>query len=81
MTMFYLVHYSRRSRSVLRLSEFVDRSAASNEKLAVEIGLLGKEDGDELVILEANDMSDLTRSHSRYFADLTKLKPFGRRVD
>ncbi|HBP03500.1 hypothetical protein D7Y24_17615 [Stenotrophomonas maltophilia] len=79
--MYYLVHYNRRSRSVLRLSEFVDRPSASREKLAIEISLIGHDDGHEVVILEAKDMTDLQRSHSRYFADLTKLNPFGRRTE
>ncbi|MEN4939019.1 hypothetical protein [Stenotrophomonas sp. TWI1151] len=79
--MFYLVHYNRKLRTVVRLSEFTDRSSASSEKLAVEIQMLGHQDGDEVVVLEANDMSDLKLSHSRYFDDLTKMKPFGRRND
>jgi hypothetical protein len=67
--MYYLVHYNRRSRKVVRMSEFVDRRIASSEKLAVEIQLLGRNNGDEVVVLEADGMTDLRQTHGRYFED------------
>lgn len=80
--MYYLVHYNRKSRKVMRMSEFFDRKIASSEKLAVEIQLLGLSDGDEVVVLEANGMKDLRQTHGRYFEDdLSKLSVLDRRVD
>lgn len=76
MRMFYLVHYNRKSRSVVRLVEYRDGTSASKDKLAVEIGLAGQHNGDEIVVLEANDMSDLKQSHGRYFGDLSKYRLF-----
>lgn len=71
--MFYLVHYNRHTGSLITLAPFEDQTRASSKKLDVEISLLGRENGDEVVVLEAKDEDDLRRSHSRYF---TRLKDF-----
>lgn len=72
--MFYLVHYNRHSSTLVTLDAFEDRKAASRKKLDLEISLLGKDDGDEFVVLQAKDEDELRRSHSRYFIRLEDFR-------
>lgn len=72
--MLYLIHYERHAGKIVELVEFNDRASASEAKLAMEIALLSKANGDEVVLLEARDQGELRRTHSRYFQNLSDLR-------
>ena len=72
--MIYLFQYNRRRGSLTNFSEFSERNKASEARLAMEISLLGTHDGDEIVLLEANDLEELRQSHSRYFIRLEDFR-------
>ncbi|MCW6029050.1 hypothetical protein K4043_13630 [Stenotrophomonas sp. SRS1] len=72
--MIYLIHYERNAGKIVEISEFKERDLASEAKLAMEIRLLSKSNGDEVVLLEARDKNDLLRTHSRYFENLSDIK-------
>lgn len=71
--MIYMLHYNRRRGTLTDVREFEERRDASEAKLAVEIALIGSREGDEIVLLEADSLDALRKSHSRYF---TRLEDF-----
>lgn len=72
--MIFLIHYDRTTREVKKLLEFIDKKSASEKKLALEIELIGENNGHEVVILEADNREDLAKTHNRYFAHLKDIK-------
>lgn len=72
--MYFLVNYSRKEGKLISIKEFSGGAIASQEKLALEIDLLGQGVGSEIVVLEADSLEDLKNSHSRYFNDLSGIK-------
>lgn len=74
--MFYLVHYDRMRGALVSIREFreSERIEASAAKLALEIDLLSRPNGDEVVLLEADSESDLRKTHRRYFDSFDEMK-------
>ena len=72
--MYFLINYSRQGRKILSLTEFSDSGLASQAKLAAEIDALGSQIRTEIVILEAESLEALKKSHSRYFGEISNIQ-------
>lgn len=72
--MYFLINYSRRDGKLLSITEYSDSIVASAAKREVEIAALGGQIKTEIVILEAENIESLKRSHSRYFNDLGNIQ-------
>lgn len=79
--MIFLVHYDRAQGALLSLQEFADcdRAVAATAKLDLEISLLGLNGTNEVVLLQAESMDDLLKTHGRYFNTLEQLKAADRK--
>ncbi|MDP2603483.1 MAG: hypothetical protein Q8S00_12955 [Deltaproteobacteria bacterium] len=77
--MIFLIHYNRSAGEIVRLKEFDDseRSRAEDARLALELELIGKKDGDEVCLLEARSKEALRLTHRRYFESLRMLTASG----
>ncbi|MBI2181276.1 MAG: hypothetical protein HYU31_10730 [Deltaproteobacteria bacterium] len=77
--MIFLIQYNRPSGKIVRLKEFEDsqRRIAEDARLALELELIGKKDGDEVCLLEARSQEALRLTHRRYFESLRTLTASG----
>ena len=77
--MIFLIHYNRIAGEIVKLKEFDDseRSIAADARLALELELVGKKDGNEVCLLEARSKEALRLTHRRYFESLRTLTASG----
>jgi hypothetical protein len=77
--MIFLIHYNRSAGEIIKLKEFNDseRGQAEDARLVMELGLVGKKDGDEVCLLEARSKEALRQTHRRYFESLKQLTATG----
>lgn len=73
--MIYLLHYDRAKGALERLQEFRDdeRACAEQERLELELKVLVNQRLTEIVLLEADSIDQLKRTHRRYFESLNTL--------
>ncbi len=73
--MLYLIDYDRKSGILAPLRTFDDlqRDAASKARVELEIDLRRRGLDHEVVILEAESLDDIKKTHRRYFATLDEL--------
>jgi hypothetical protein len=72
--MYFLINYSRQVGRIVKITEFSDGHAAACAKLESEIASLSSGDHNEIVVLQAEDLASLRKSHERYFHDLDKIQ-------
>jgi hypothetical protein len=73
---YYLLVFNRRTGVMLRLEQFAESDVAMSARFAAELEFRG--DGDvEVVVLGAESMDALRRTHSRYFNEPRKLAEDG----
>ena len=77
--MIFLIHYNRSAGEIVKLKEFneSERAQAQDARLKMELDLIGKKDGDEVCLLEADSIEALKRTHRRYFESLRTLTASG----
>lgn len=77
--MIFLIHYNRYGGEIVKMIEFDDseRRRAEDARLALELELIGKKDGDEVCLLEARSQEALRLTHRRYFESLRTLTASG----
>ena len=73
--MIFQIEYNRKKGILVTLREFESsqRREALTSRLELEIELNNQGNDHELVLLEAENMDALQRTHYRYFADLHQL--------
>lgn len=73
--MIFLIQYNRRRGKVVLFQEFADveKKAADEVRLGLELQLKKRHIEDEVVLLQADSIGDLYRTHGRYFKDLAGL--------
>lgn len=77
--MIFLIHYNRSAGELVKLTPFEEsqRVQAEDARLKMELDLIGKRDGDEVCLLEADSIAALKRTHRRYFESLRTLTASG----
>jgi len=77
--MIFLIHYNRSAGEIVELKEFEQsqRVQAEDARLKMELDLIGKEDWNEVCLLEASNIEALKRTHRRYFESLRTLTASG----
>ncbi len=67
--MIFLIQYERKSGELVELTKYTDnrRADAQKARLERELELNRSKAGYELVLLEAKNLEDLKKTHSRYF--------------
>ena len=77
--MIFLIHYNRSAGQIVKLTQFEEsqRHQAEEARLAMELDLIGRKDGDEVCLLEAGSIEALKRTHRRYFESLRMLTASG----
>lgn len=77
--MIFLIHYNRSAGEIVKIREFEEsqRRQAEEARLAMEMNLIGKKDGNEVCLLEAGSIEALKRTHRRYFESLSMLTASG----
>jgi hypothetical protein len=77
--MIFLIHYNRSAGQIVKIKEFDEsrRVQAEDERLKMELDLIGKKDGDEVCLLEAGSIEALRLTHRRYFESLRTLTASG----
>jgi hypothetical protein len=77
--MIFLIHYNRAAGEIVKLTPYEEsqRHQAEEARLAMELDLIGKKDGDEVCLLEAGSIEALRRTHRRYFESLRTLTASG----
>jgi hypothetical protein len=77
--MIFLIHYNRSAGKIVKIKEFEEslRVQAEDERLKMELDLIGKKGGDEVCLLEAGSIEALKRTHRRYFESLRTLTASG----
>jgi hypothetical protein len=75
----FLIHYNRSAGEIVKLAKFEEsqRQQAEEARLAMELNLIGKKDGDEVCLLEAGSIEALRKTHRRYFETLSMLTASG----
>jgi hypothetical protein len=75
----FLIHYNRSAGQIVKLTQFEEsqRRQAEEARLATELDLIGKKDGNEVCLLEARSIEALKRTHRRYFESLRMLTASG----
>jgi hypothetical protein len=73
--MIFLIEYDRTDARLVSLREFADtdRAAANSARLARELELHGLPVNREVVVLGADRLDTLKRTHARYFYDVATL--------
>lgn len=73
--MIFLVHYDRVSQRLVEIRSFqdCDRKFAAQQRIDLEIQLLGDGGYQEVVLLEAASEQDLRATHRRYFESLNQI--------
>jgi hypothetical protein len=77
--MIFLIHYNRSTGEIVTLKEFgkSQRVQAEDERLQMELDLVGQKDGDEVCLLEAVSIDALRLTHRRYFESLKTITASG----
>ena len=77
--MIFLIHYNRSAGEIVELKQFEQsqRVQAEDARLEMELDLIGKNDGDEVCLLEASSIEALRKTHRRYFESLRTLTASG----
>lgn len=65
---YWLIEYHRKPGWLLRLQRFTDRKRALDARFDLERIRAGQDI--EVVVLGASKLSDILRTHSRYFSEL-----------
>ncbi len=73
--MIFLVHYDRRAEQLLRFDKYddADQSRAEDDRLELELSLIGSDRENEVVLFNAADEAALRVTHARYFYSLSEL--------
>jgi hypothetical protein len=73
--MIFLVHYDRRAQQLLRFDKYddADHVRAADDRLDLELSLLGSDRENEIVLFSAASEAALRVSHARYFYSLEEL--------
>ena len=73
--MIFLIEYDRLEGKIINKYEFndSDRLKAEEKRLEIEIDLNRKKINYEVVLLEANDESQMRHTHRRYFESLKAI--------
>lgn len=73
--MLFLIEYDRSNGTIVTFRVFSDmeRSAANDSRLELELNLHRRAIEHEVVLLEAATEAAVRRTHRRYFEDLAKL--------
>lgn len=73
--MIFLVHYDRRAQQLLRFDKYEDQDhvRAEDDRLDLELSLLGSDRENEVVLFSASDEAALRVSHARYFHSLEEM--------
>ena len=73
--MLFLIQYHRSTGKLITIEGFDDseRMSAENARLEMELALNHRGVEREVVLLEAENMGALHRTHRRYFEDLAEL--------
>lgn len=71
--MIFLVHYDRATGTLVDIQEFSSREKAADARSELELSLLDCEGLREIVLLEAESIETLKKTHSRYFNSLGDL--------
>ena len=73
--MLFLVQYDRRSSSLRTLKQYFDyqQSEADEARLNLELRLIAEGIEDEVVLLDAEDINALVKTHRRYFENVSQL--------
>lgn len=73
--MIFLVHYDRSAGRLVELRQYADelKIRASKERLELEIDLLRNGVIREVVLLEANSIDALQKTHNRYFKGVSDI--------
>jgi hypothetical protein len=73
--MIFLIQYSRRQGTIVKLTPFDERERekAANSRLEIEVDLLRAGIDNEVVLLEAESEEALRRTHRRYFEDAKQI--------
>jgi len=73
--MIFLIKYSRKEGIILSMKAYQesDRHVAENDRLNMEISLVHIGLDNEVVLLEANNESDLRKTHRRYFENIREI--------
>lgn len=73
--MLFLIQYDRNRGMIVQMQTFNDseRQKADNTRLNLEIELNRQGIEREVVLLEAESIADLRRTHRRYFEDVCEL--------
>ena len=71
----FLLQYDRRSGKLISIeSHSADlRAEVSKTRLCLELDLLARGVGHEVVVLEAESEEDLRKTHNRYFRNVSEL--------
>ncbi len=75
--MIFLIEYDRPTGRIIKFRKFNDtqRREAENFRFKIEVELNRENIKREVVLLEAESLQALRRTHRRYFENLSKLVP------
>ena len=73
--MIFLIEYDRSQGQIVKLREFdeTQRKEAQDARLDLELDLNRKGIDHEVVLLEAENLDAVKRTHQRYFSDLIDI--------
>lgn len=71
--MIFLIHYERASSRLVSIADFERTEEANVARAELEITLLGCNGTHEVVLLEADSLDALKKTHSRYFSSWDEL--------
>lgn len=71
--MYFLIEYSRKEGKLIKIKEFQSVLDAKTAKLESDIKSLENNLTSEVVILEAESIEALKKSHGRYFGDIRSI--------
>ena len=77
--MIFLIRYRRSAGQLIDVTQFTDaeRDEAHAARLRLELDLMNQRDGDEVCLLEADNLEALKKTHRRYFESLPTLTASG----
>ncbi|WP_343627587.1 hypothetical protein [Roseateles sp.] len=69
------MHYDRRAQQLLRFDQYEDGdfTRAEDDRLDLELSLLGSDRENEIVLFNAADEAALRVSHARYFQSIEEI--------
>jgi hypothetical protein len=73
--MIFLIEYNRALGKLVQIKEFLadDLAAAASARLVLELAQMRSKDEHEIVILEAESVHQLRKTHRRYFESISAL--------